>query len=117
MRPRASWHGSADLHVVIADANQKAVDAVIGVSDLEVGEHHYPLGVDGAVGDPILLRQRGGRVHYKLVCRHQLGLRPRPVWLTLCVLVSITITNTDHTQERNPPGGVEHVHMVGHNEI
>ena len=50
------------------------MDAVVGLADLQVREHHDPLGVDGAVCDPVLLGQRGGSVDDKLVWSDSTGL-------------------------------------------
>lgn len=43
------------------------MDALIAASNQELREDDGPLGMHGGVGDPVLLRERGGRVDYELV--------------------------------------------------
>ena len=57
------------LEVVVPDADQEAVDAFVGLAHHQVCENDHPLGVNGAVRDPVLLGQRGRSVDDKLICK------------------------------------------------
>lgn len=64
------YHGAwlARPHLV-PDADQEPVDALGAAADKQLREHNRPLGVHRAVGDPVLLRERGGRVDDKPAAR------------------------------------------------
>eukprot|EP01137_Pigoraptor_chileana_P037394 Opistho-2@34399 len=53
-------------HVVVAHARKEGVDALLLSIDLKLSKHNDPLGVDCAVGDPVLLGKGIGRVDDKL---------------------------------------------------
>ena len=91
--PSLGFDGSSKLAHLLADAHKEAVDALVAAADEQLRKDDGPLGVDCRVGDPVLLRQRGRRVDYKLVCalvvlRRRLHLhrvvacRPHDVMLT-----------------------------------
>lgn len=80
-------------------ADQKAVRAVAVAVHDELRKHDGPLRVDGAIGDPVLLRHRGRRVDLPLVgplVKHRGGLhlhrvvavalRETPRYAPLCLI-------------------------------
>ena len=59
-----------DLELVVPDSNEDPVDPLVDPVDVELGEDDHVLGVDGAVRNPVLLRERRGGVHHEFASLH-----------------------------------------------
>ena len=51
------------LHVFVPDRHEYAVESLVFATNVELGENHHVLGVDGSVGDPVFLGKRVWGVH------------------------------------------------------
>lgn len=60
---------------LIPDAHKEAMDALVAPCNVQLRKHYSPLGVHGAVCDPVLLRQGCGRVDDELVSRWVIASR------------------------------------------
>ena len=62
----ASRQDSFYLHVFVPDGHEYAVESLVFAANVELGENHHVLGVDGSVGDPVFLGKRVWGVHDEL---------------------------------------------------
>ena len=51
------------LHVFVPDGYEYAVESLVFATNVELGENHHVLGVDGSVSDPVFLGKRVWGVH------------------------------------------------------
>jgi len=60
---------------MVPDPDQESVDPLVATADQQLGKHHRPVRVDGAVCDPIFLSQRRRRVdHERSIVERRRGL-------------------------------------------
>ena len=63
---RGAGGGGAETYIM-PDAHKESMNAMVGRADQELPKDNCKFGMHCAVGDPVLLRQGGGRVNLKLV--------------------------------------------------
>ncbi len=100
----------------MTDADKKAVDTMIGGSDQKLPKDNSELGMHGTVGDPVLLRERGGRVDLKFIrvlqeggCRlhlHSIVACRKLLFLTFCSAAEASIAHLSHRTTLSTGGWV-----------